>query len=254
MDRFLRIERLLGPERFDRLTKSMVTIAGLGAVGGHVMEGLARAGVGKLRLIDFDRIHHHNINRQILALENTVGMSKVQAALQRVLQINPHCQVEALELFIDSESMEQVLHPRPHLLIDAIDSLNPKVSLLTACVSEKIEVISSMGAALRTEPNLVRYGDLMETSKCPLARRVRKALRKRGIGEGITCVYSTEEVTFEYIDPEEETVCDDALPEHGRGRKRRVLGSLPTLTGIFGLTIANLAIKKLIEHQHGSTP
>jgi tRNA A37 threonylcarbamoyladenosine dehydratase len=245
MDRFLRVERLLGPERFERLTQSIVTIAGLGAVGGHVMEGLARSGVGRIRVIDFDRIHYHNINRQILALESTVGMTKVQAALQRVTQINPHCQVEAIELFIDSANMEKVLHPRPHLLIDAIDSLNPKVALLTACVSEKIEVISSMGAALRTEPSLVRCGDLMETSKCPLARRVRRALRKRGVGEGISCVYSTEEVNFEYVDPEQETVCDDELPEHDRGRKRRVLGSLPTLTGIFGLTIANLAIKKL---------
>lgn len=245
MDRFLRVERLLGPERFDRLTKSIVTIAGLGAVGGHVLEGLARAGVGQIRVIDFDLIHFHNINRQILALENTVGMSKAQAAFQRVQQINPHCRVEALELFIDSDNMEQVVRPRPHLVIDAIDSLNPKVSLLTACVTEKIEVISSMGAALRTEPSLVRCGDLMETSKCPLARRVRRALRKRGVGNGITCVYSTEDVNFEYIDPEQETVQDNELPEHDRGRKRRVLGSLPTLTGIFGLTIANLAIKKL---------
>ncbi|MBU0674505.1 MAG: tRNA threonylcarbamoyladenosine dehydratase [Proteobacteria bacterium] len=245
MDRFLRIERLLGPERFARLTRSMVTIAGLGAVGGYVMEGLARAGIGRIRVIDFDLIQQDNINRQILALESTVGMSKAQAARQRVLQINPHCRVEALELFIDSDSMEKVLSPKPDLVIDAIDSLGPKVSLLAACVSEEIEVISSMGAALRTDPSLVRCGDLMQTKNCPLARRVRRELRKRGVGEGITCVYSTESVDFSYVDPEEETVRDDALPEHGRGRKRRVLGSLPTLTGIFGLTIANLAIKKL---------
>lgn len=250
MDRFLRIERLLGPEACARLRQSSVTVAGLGAVGGHAMEGLARAGVGCLRLVDFDVVRRHNINRQIIALESTIGHEKVVAARERVLQINPACQVEIVRLFINRESAATVLMPVPDLLIDAIDAVGPKVELLAAAHARQIPVISSMGAALRTDPSQVRIGDLMQTKNCPLARRIRRKLRLRGIGPGISCVYSTEAVDFDYRDPEEDEDSDLAPPA-AQGKPRRVLGSLPTLTGIFGLLIANRAILQLAGHPPG---
>ena len=244
MDRFSRIEKMIGSERLARLQASMVTVAGLGAVGGYVVEGLARSGVGHLRLIDFDIVSPANINRQIYALDSTLGRLKTEVAAERVLDINPDCRVETVNVFIDQQTMGRVLAPRPDLLIDAIDALNPKVEMLVRGWKENIPLISSMGAALRTDPFLVRAADVMASQQCPLARRIRKRLRRRKVGQGITCVFSLEKVEFDFKGKETEK-------EHDRdnglimGRKRHVLGSLPALPAIFGLTIANLALEKL---------
>ena len=245
MERFTRIRLFLGEEKFSKLQMASVTVVGLGAVGGYVVESLARAGVTRLRLVDFDTVQPSNINRQILALESTVGQPKVEVALRRVLDINSACDVEALQIFACDETMEQVLDPAPDLLIDAIDSLNPKVQLLTAAYFRRIPILSSMGAALRTDPAQIRFGDLFTTRKCPLARRLRKRLRHNGIEQGIACVYSTEDVDFSYRPPVREN--PDASPFSDRGRPRSTLGSLPTLTGIFGLYLANRAILQLVE-------
>lgn len=250
MDRFLRIERLLGPETFARLRNHFVTIAGLGAVGGHAMEGLARAGINRFRLVDFDVVRTHNINRQIIALESTVGQQKVVAARERILQINPAAQVEIMPTFIDQHSAGSILQDKPDLLIDAIDMVGPKVELLAAAFAHGIPIISSMGAALRTDPTQVKIADLMETKKCPLARRIRRRLRLRGIERGIPCVFSTEAVDFTYEEPEQEEGNEHLLPH--QPSPRRVLGSLPTLTGIFGLIIANQAIRQLSGMQNKS--
>ncbi len=243
-DRFTRIIKLIGDKRFARLQASIVTVVGLGAVGGQALESMARAGIGHFRLVDFDTLQASNINRQILALTTNLGTAKVVAARQRVAAINPDCRVEALELFAAEETMESILSPAPDLLIDAIDSLNPKIELLTSAYARNIATISSMGAALRTDPTKIRYGDIFDSSSCPLAKHVRKRLRRRSVGRGINCVYSTEAVDFEYQEAEPE---DNAPAETNRGRKRNVLGSLPTLTGIFGLYIANQAILRLSE-------
>jgi tRNA A37 threonylcarbamoyladenosine dehydratase len=248
MERFSRIQSFLGEERFQILQQSFITIVGIGAVGGHVTEGLARAGIGRLRLVDFDTIQPSNINRQIMALDTTLGRPKVEVARERIAAINPRCQVEALQLFAGDETLEQILTPAPDILIDAIDSMNPKVQLLTAAHRRGIPIISSMGAALRSDPTQIRLADLMDTKNCPLAKRLRGRLRRAGIERGISCVFSTEAVTFHYQEPEERLPDLDA-PHAGRGRQRHSLGSLPTLTGIFGLIIANAVILKLTE-QH----
>ncbi len=247
MERFIRIEQLLGKHRFEVLRKSSITVVGLGAVGGHAVEGLARAGINNLKLVDFDTIQPSNINRQILALESTLGRPKAEVAQERVLAINPSCNVEALQLFAGEETMEKILHPEPDLLIDAIDSLNPKVQLLSAAYTKNIPILSSMGAALRKDPTKIAIADLFATYNCPLARRLRKRLRRHGIESGITCVFSSEPVEFNYQPPEKNTVPD--TPFSDRGRNRRILGSLPTLTGIFGLYLANHAIMELSEEE-----
>ena len=240
MPRFSRTKLLLGEKRFSRLAAGHIAIIGLGAVGGYATEGLARAGVGRLTLADFDTISPSNINRQILALESTLGRSKAGAARDRVLDINPRCRVESLELFADERTVEQILAGRPDVVIDAIDSLNPKVQVLTALHRSGIKTFSSMGAALRTDPSQIRVSDISRTRQCPLARRLRKRLRGMAVESGITCVYSTEPVDFNYQPPPAERPGDNPLED--RGRERRTLGSLPTLTAIFGLILANEVI------------
>ncbi|KJR97559.1 MAG: thiamine biosynthesis protein ThiF [Desulfobulbaceae bacterium BRH_c16a] len=247
MDRFIRTRRLLGEERFQLLQSRMVTVVGLGAVGGYVVEGLVRAGVSRLRIIDHDTVQPSNINRQLLALETTLGRPKAEVARERILAINSECKVEALQLFAGEETLEQILRPKPDLLIDAIDSVNPKTQLLHGAYLSKIPVISSMGAALRTDPTLIRSGDLFTSFNCPLAKHLRKRLRNRGIEGGIPCVYSVEKIDFTYELPADDTPVFGETPYADRGRKRNVLGSLPTLTGIFGLTIANQAIMRLSQ-------
>ncbi|SHO48348.1 tRNA threonylcarbamoyladenosine dehydratase [Desulfopila aestuarii] len=244
MERFSRIHRLLGDKRFRRLQEKRVTVVGLGAVGGYVVEGLARAGISTLRLIDYDTIQPTNLNRQILALESTLGRLKADAARERVLQINPQCNVEALPIFAADETLDDILSPAPDLLIDAIDSLNPKVQLLAGAYERQIPTLSSMGAALRTDPSRIRLADIFDTDNCPLARLVRKRLRRRNIGRGIRCVFSNEKVDFDYSQASDEEQVGET-PYSERGRERNVLGSLPTVTGIFGLILANEAIMQL---------
>ena len=243
MQRFSRTRLLLGDEAFQRLQDSHVAVVGLGAVGGYALEALARSGIGRLTAVDFDIVQPTNINRQIFALESTLGVPKVTAAAARISDINPDCRVEPLELFVDEATVGEIFARSPDLVIDAIDSLNPKVQLLRSCHLHGVQVFSSMGAALRTDPLAVRVGDLSASNHCPLAKRIRKRLRRDNIVSGITCVYSTEKVAFDYrqeINPEQiETGTD-------RGRSRNTLGSLPTITAIFGLVLANEVIKRLV--------
>ncbi|MCK5198783.1 MAG: tRNA threonylcarbamoyladenosine dehydratase [Spirochaetales bacterium] len=243
MERFLRTERLIGSENMEILGSKTILVAGLGAVGSYAVEGIARLGVGSIRLADFDTISRTNINRQLFALESTIGLSKVDVAEARIKDINPECHVYPMNLFVHNDTIAKLTEQPLDLIIDAIDSLNPKIELLEFAYNNKIPVISSMGAALRTDPFKIKSGDIFDTHRCPLSKQVRKRLRNRGVGRGISCVYSTERVDFSYIDPEEETAGEDL---YDRGIKRRVLGSLPTIPGIFGLILANMAYKKLL--------
>lgn len=225
-----------------RLREAHVAVLGLGAVGSYAVEALARAGVGRLRLVDFDVIRPSNLNRQLYALESTLGRPKVEVASERVRDINPGCAVEALQLFVGPETLEQVLAGPPDLVLDAIDSFTPKLNLLAEVAGRGLPVISSMGAALRTDPCRVRVGMLAEVSGCPLARKLRRGLRHRSLDCNIPCVYSDEPVRSEFVlppSPQEAEV-------YQRGRPRNRLGSLPTLTGIFGLVAANEALRMLL--------
>ena len=243
-ERFSRTELLLGADAVKRLASSRVLVAGLGAVGSYAVEGLARAGVGELRLVDFDVVQPSNINRQLYAMDSTVGQPKVELAGKRVLDINPDCRVEALRVFIDEETLPGLLEGPPDVVIDAIDSLNPKVNLLVAATGTAAQVISSMGAASRTDPSCVRVGDLWSSRGCPLARLIRKRLRRRGCERPIRCVYSTEPPAR--VKPNDGNDAQ-AQPEHfHRGRPRRPLGSFSCLTGMFGLMAASEAVSHLL--------
>ncbi len=242
-DRFLRTEVMLGPENCERLRNTTIVVVGLGAVGSYAVEGLARAGVGHLRLVDFDRICITNINRQLLALDSTLGRPKCEVARERVLDINPNCRVEAINAFVDGETIRQLMADRPDIIIDAIDALNPKVELLETARTSGIAVISSLGAAMRFDPTQVRVAPLSDVQGCPLGRIVRTRLKRRHVALDFPCVYSKEPLPRPLPLLSPASVNEERVLR--RGRERNTLGSLPTVTGIFGLTAASTAINIL---------
>ncbi|MDO5113363.1 MAG: tRNA threonylcarbamoyladenosine dehydratase [Planctomycetia bacterium] len=248
--RFSRIRQLVGTEGMAKLHQSKILVVGLGAVGSYAVEGLARAGIGHFRLVDFDVIQPSNINRQLYALESTLGQPKCDVARARVLDISPHCRVESFPLFVHADTMEQLFADfTPDMTVDAIDALEPKVELMCTLQQRQLHAISSLGAALRTDPTQVRISFLRDVQGCPLGRMIKKRMRRRGISREamrFVCVHSTEDVSdirTQFLKPPEPL----QPGEFHRGRLRNVLGSYPTLTGIFGLTIANYVIQKLLH-------
>jgi tRNA A37 threonylcarbamoyladenosine dehydratase len=240
MNRFSRTELLLGTAACARLRKARVAIFGLGAVGAYALEALARSGVGFFRLIDFDIIRDTNFNRQLLALSATLGMRKVDAAAQRAHEINPAAEIDVRPEFVDAKNAPALLAGQLDVVIDAIDSLSPKVALIHAVKQAGIPLISSMGAATRIDPLAVRAGDIGQVRGCPLARFVRKRLRRLGIHDGVRCIYSVEPARSMAQKPPEEKEF------YERGRIRRPLGSLSYVTGMFGLTAAAEAMRVLL--------
>lgn len=239
-DQFTRTRMLLGEGGLHNLQKATVMIIGLGAVGGYALEALARAGVGHLILVDFDVFDVTNINRQILATHSTVGYKKTEIAKQRVLDINPSCRVEVKEMFVNNETLPELFGQPLDFVVDAIDALNPKCCLIEELYKRQIPFISSMGAALKSNPAFIKFGALSNSKNCGLAKFIRKRLRKRGIDiSQINCVFSDEQVDL----PETALSINDEA--ESATRKRNTLGSLPTITAIFGLTIANHVILQL---------
>ena len=235
--RFTRTEMLLGEKSMNKLCEATVMIVGLGAVGGYVLEALARSGIGNFVLVDFDRFEETNINRQILATSETINQKKTEVAQKRVLSINPSAKVDVLDIFVNNETIDDVLGHRVDFVIDAIDALNPKCCLIQSLCERNIPFISSMGAALKTDPSKIRFGKLSASKNCSLAKFVRKRLRKRGIDiSKINCVWSEEQ---SILSPE---ALQEDFESSTTGRIRHSLGSLPTITAIFGLTIANEVI------------
>lgn len=242
--RFTRTQMLLGAEGIKKLNKSKVMIIGLGAVGGYVLEALARSGIENFVLIDFDKFEESNINRQILALTETIGIEKIEVAKQRVLSINPKANVETINIFVNNDTIDNILQYNPDFVVDAIDALNPKCCLIQTLIERKIPFISSMGAALKTDPSKIKLGNLSNSKNCSLAKFVRKRLRKRQIDiSKIRCVWSEEQTNL----PEQAIEFDNN--DNSTGRIRHTLGSLPTITAIFGLTIANDIILRLSEYK-----
>lgn len=261
-NRFDRVKRLIGDKKFKKLKDSFVLIIGIGAVGGYAIEAIARSGVENIKIIDFDFISESNINRQILAITSTIGRKKVEVAKERILEINPNCKVKALHTFFHIDKADELLgkdfnKEKPDVIIDAIDSVAPKAVLLIEALKLGIPIVSSMGAALKSDPSHIKSADLMHTHGCPLAKVMRKKVRQAGFSKGISAVYSNEKSPLSDFEVEHREVENIGLnPElkelnirKKEGRPRRILGSLPTVTAIFGLTIANNAIKILMDRE-----
>lgn len=237
---FTRTVDMVGPDGFARLDRAFVVIVGLGGVGSHAAVAMARSGVGKLRLIDFDEVTWSSLNRHAVAVPADVGELKVEVVSRFLSKIHAGQVVEPVKAFFDHEAADELLSDAPDFVVDAIDSLNPKVTLLQTCVERGLPVVSSMGASARTDPSMVRVADIFETSGCPLARHVRKRLRRRGVTCGITAVYSQEHGRAP-LPP------DDSDPRLDRGRVRNRLPSLPTIPGIFGYALASIVLKEISQ-------
>jgi tRNA threonylcarbamoyladenosine dehydratase len=230
-----RTELLVGEDGIQRLAAAKVFVFGLGGVGGYAAEALARAGVGRLVLCDFDTVTPSNLNRQVLALRSTIDQPKVRLAAARIHDISPHVQVKIEERFAEPENIDEILGDEPAYIIDAIDSIYAKVALLAAAHQRGWLAVSCMGAGNRLSPTGIRIEDISETKDCPLARVVRKGLRKQGILEGIRCVYTRE--------------CNSIAHDYGMNadkRKHRVQGSISYVPGIVGLTAAGEVIQAIL--------
>jgi tRNA threonylcarbamoyladenosine dehydratase len=246
MERFSRLTQLIGSDKLKLLAVKKITIVGLGAVGSFASEVLARCGIGHITLVDFDVIAQSNINRHIGALESTIGRPKVDVIGERIKGINPSCDVTRMDFFAHRETFDTIFKDSPDIIIDAIDSLGPKIELLSWAHENSIDIVSSMGAALRTDPSRIRIADISETEVCPLARNLRKYLRRRGITGGITCVYSDEVPSDAGLRPPDRDN-EAEMSAFIRGRERNILGSYPVVTAMFGLYTAHAALKKLIS-------
>lgn len=224
MDRLHRTRLLFGDVATERLANSTVMVVGCGAVGSFAIEALARSGIGHLVIVDFDVVEKSNINRQLFALESTLGQPKVVVAAARIHDICPDIQITALNMFFDSESEISV---RPDFIIDAIDTVSSKVALYQWAAKHNIPLISSMGAASKTDPTQVKIAPISKTSVCPLASRVRKSVRELNLPD-CPVVFSTEK----------------PVPVVGHAKN---LGSIITVTGTFGMILANHVIQKIIR-------
>ncbi len=192
MDFLQRTELLIGRENITRLQNAKVAVCGLGGVGSAAAEALARVGIGHLRLIDFDKVDITNLNRQLLATHETIGIKKVQAMAERILKINPSCDLELREAFITSENVNQLLNGMD-FVVDAIDNVTGKIAIIVYCKANSIGIVSSMGTGNKLFPERLEIVDISQTSICPLARVMRRELKKRGIEKGVTVVYSGEQ-------------------------------------------------------------
>ena len=234
-----RTRLLIGDAAAERLFGSRVTVVGLGGVGGIAAEMLARAGIGSMTVIDGDAFDATNRNRQIGALSSTAGRAKTEVMAERLRDVNPAIRLNAVRTYLNAGDIAEIIGANPcDCLLDAIDSLTPKVELLRYCIENQIPGVSCRGSGSRMDPELVRCADISETKYCPLARAVRRELRKKGIEKGLSVIFSPET-------PAEGSVTDfhsESVPN-----KRSVTGTISYMPAVFGCHCAAAVIRKLIS-------
>ncbi len=227
---------LVGPAALEKLASSHVAVAGAGGVGAAAAEILARAGVGRITLIDADAVSESNINRQLIALHSTIARPKVEVLGARLKDINPALELGTLAQYLDEACIGGILDGlKPDFLVDAIDTLSPKIALIQHCLKSGIPMVSSMGSGAKFDVSAIRIDDISGTRMCPLAHMLRKRLHKLGITEGFRAVYSIEE-------PHRE----GTVIEESRNKKSQV-GTISYLPTAFGCACAQVAICSLTE-------
>ncbi len=232
MSRLERTELLIGTENLRKLSRAHVAVFGLGGVGGYAVEGLARAGVGELTLIDCDVFSESNLNRQLCATTDTVGQPKTAVTAQRVASIAPGCTVHPVELFYTPENAGQIDFSSFDYIIDAIDTMTSKIDLICRAKATGTPIISSMGTGNKLDPTLLKVTDLYKTQGCPMARILRRELKKRNIPD-LKVVYSEEE-------PKKVVVPDENATRHAPG-------SIVFVPACAGLILASEAVRDLTE-------
>ncbi|MBR2100977.1 MAG: tRNA threonylcarbamoyladenosine dehydratase [Eubacterium sp.] len=240
INQFSRLELMLGSDGVKKLNNARVAVFGIGGVGGYTVEALARSGVGELDIIDNDDISKTNINRQIIALHSTVGQSKVDVEEKRILDINPDCMVNKHKIFFSEENAELLDFDCFDYVVDAIDSVKSKLLLAKICYEKNIPLISSMGTGNKLDPTMLEISDISKTSYDPLARVMRRELKKLGI-KHLTVVYSKEQP----VQPDEEKIKE--LVEEEGVSKRSVPSSNAFVPPSAGLLIASKVITDLLK-------
>ena len=230
-----RTELLLGAERMEYLSHCHVLVVGLGGVGAYAAEQICRAGIGHMTIVDADTVNESNINRQLPALHSTLGMQKAEVVGRRLLDINPRIKLTIHNEFLRDERTDEVLSSQKYdFIVDAIDSLSPKVYLLAYANKHDIPIVSSMGAGAKLDPSQVKIADISKSYNCTLARAVRKRLHHLGVNKGIPVVFSTE-----FADP-------DAIVEvENEQCKRTTTGTVAYMPAIFGCYLASYVIRNI---------
>lgn len=231
-----RTNLLLGTEKLEKLNKSHVLVVGLGGVGAYAAEMVARAGVGRMTLVDADVVSLSNINRQLVALHSTVGVAKAEILASRLRDINPEIQLSVIQQYIKDDATAQLLDmDRYDYVVDAIDTLSPKVALIKGCLDRGYPLVSSMGAGAKLDPTKVEVADIGKTHHCPLAHMLRKRLHKLGIRRGFTAVFSPEEPIEGAM-----IICEEQ-------NKKSMVGTISYMPAAFGLAAASVVIRGLID-------
>ncbi|MCA0430336.1 MAG: tRNA threonylcarbamoyladenosine dehydratase [Bacteroidetes bacterium] len=227
---------LVGQKGLEKLNNAHVLIVGLGGVGSYAAEAIARSGVGKMTIIDGDTVDPTNRNRQLPALINTHGLKKAHLMAERIKLINPEINLDVIDSFKNPEEMQLLLKSKFSYIIDAIDSISPKLYLIQTAYYNNQRIISSMGAGGKMDPTRIKVADLSKTKICPMAYYVRKRLRYMNIFKGIKCVFSDEPAAKHSI-----------MRTDGSNYKRSAYGTISYLPAAFGLTCASVVIRDLIE-------
>ena len=233
-EKFSRTEMLIGEEGINKLNDAKVAIFGIGGVGSFVCEGLARSGVGNFILIDFDKVDESNINRQIIATTKTVGQYKVNLMKERILDINPDANVEVYTEFYMADSKSDIITEDLSYVVDCVDTIMAKIAIICNCDAMNIPVISSMGTGNKKDPTMFEVADIYETSVCPLARIMKKDLKKRNI-EKLKVVYSKEHP----INTNDHAINQD--------KKYKVKGTMSFMPSVAGLIISSEVIKDIVN-------
>ena len=234
-----RTELLVKEEGIERLQSANILIVGLGGVGSFAAEFLVRSGIGNLTIVDGDTVDITNINRQLPALNSTIGKNKTDIVAERILDINPEINLKKINEFLEPERMEEILtQEKFDYVLDCIDSLSPKLALIITCKRKKIKLVSVMGAGGKTDPSKVMVRDISKTNNCFLAKQIRKKLKKEQIHKGFRCVFSTE------IQDENSLKMTD-----GSNYKKSFYGTISYMPAIFGLYAAAEVIRFLLKKE-----
>ena len=240
-EEFKRTELLIGAQALEKLCDSRVCVFGVGGVGSYVVEALARSGVGAIDVVDDDEVAMSNINRQIIALHSSAGRAKVDVARDRILDINPSCVVTAHKCFYLPETASEFEFEQYDYVVDAIDTVTAKIDIIMKCTELGVPVISSMGTGNKLDPTRVKVSDLFKTEGDPLARVMRRELKKRGVKK-LKVVYSDEKP----IEPDQELVREELDEAAKSGSTRRSIpGSVAFVPSVAGLVLASEVIKDL---------
>ncbi|MGN0727166.1 MAG: ThiF family adenylyltransferase [Anaerovoracaceae bacterium] len=244
-DQFQRTRMLIGQENLDKLAAAKVLVFGVGGVGGYVCEALCRAGVGRIDIVDRDIVDVTNINRQIIATHDTVGKPKVEVCRQRMLSINPDIKVSARQCFYLPDRADEFDFAAYDYIVDAVDNVTAKIDIICNAKAAGTPVISSMGTANKLDPTMFKIADIEKTKVCPLAKVVRKELRKRGVS-GVKVLYSEEEPKKPLYNPTESENSDDpciSSPE----QKKAAPASISFVPPAAGLIIAGQVISDILK-------